>query len=45
MTITDQTSIGELAAAIPGSVRVCQRHGLDFCCGGRKPVVHAPLEA
>jgi regulator of cell morphogenesis and NO signaling len=36
MTITDLTSIGEIAAVLPSSVRVFQRHDIDFCCGGKR---------
>jgi regulator of cell morphogenesis and NO signaling len=35
MTITELTPVGEIAAAIPSSVRIFQRHGIDFCCGGK----------
>lgn len=38
MVITEQTTVGEIAAAIPSSVRVFQRHNIDFCCGGRTPL-------
>ena len=38
MTITETTSVAEVAAAMPASVRVFQRHGVDFCCGGKKPL-------
>ena len=38
MTITESTSVAEVAAALPASVRVFQRHGVDFCCGGKKPL-------
>ena len=38
MTITETTSVAEIAAAVPSSVRVFQRHGVDFCCGGKKPI-------
>ena len=38
MTITDQTTIADIAAAHPASVRVFQRHGVDFCCGGKRPL-------
>lgn len=36
MTITELTPIGDIAAALPSSVRVFQRHGIDFCCGGKR---------
>lgn len=36
MTITETTTIADIAAAVPSSVRVFQRHGIDFCCGGKK---------
>lgn len=36
MTITENTSVAEIAAAVPASVRVFERHGIDFCCGGKK---------
>lgn len=35
MSITETTTVGEIASALPASVRVFQRHGIDFCCGGR----------
>ena len=38
MVITEHTTVGDIAAAIPSSVRVFQRHGIDFCCGGRTPL-------
>jgi regulator of cell morphogenesis and NO signaling len=41
MTITEKTTIAEIAAALPSSVRVFQRHGIDFCCGGKKPIADA----
>jgi len=38
MTITETTTIADIASELPTSVRVFQRHGIDFCCGGRKPI-------
>ncbi len=38
MTITENTSVAEIAATLPASVRIFQRHGVDFCCGGKKPL-------
>jgi regulator of cell morphogenesis and NO signaling len=37
MTISDTTTVGEIAAALPSSVRLFQRQGIDFCCGGKTP--------
>jgi regulator of cell morphogenesis and NO signaling len=36
ITITDQTTVGEVAGSVPASVRVFQQFGIDFCCGGGK---------
>ena len=41
MTITEQTTVAEIAAALPSSVRVFQRHEIDFCCGGKTPLATA----
>jgi len=38
MTITETTTIADIASELPTSVRVFQRHGIDFCCGGQKPI-------
>jgi regulator of cell morphogenesis and NO signaling len=38
MTITENTCVAEIAAAVPASVRIFQRYGVDFCCGGKKPL-------
>jgi regulator of cell morphogenesis and NO signaling len=44
MTITETTTVAEIAAALPSSVRVFQRHGIDFCCGGKTPLATACRE-
>ncbi|OFW23794.1 MAG: iron-sulfur cluster repair di-iron protein [Acidobacteria bacterium RIFCSPLOWO2_02_FULL_59_13] len=44
MTITSKTTVGEIAKTIPTSVAVFQRHGIDFCCGGNKPLEEACQE-
>jgi regulator of cell morphogenesis and NO signaling len=41
MTITEHTPVSEIASTLPSSVRVFQRHGIDFCCGGGTPVGYA----
>lgn len=38
MSISPETLVGELAAAQPGSIRVFQSYGIDFCCGGKRPL-------
>jgi hypothetical protein len=38
VTITEATTVGDIAATVPSSVSVFQRHGIDFCFGGRTPL-------
>jgi regulator of cell morphogenesis and NO signaling len=38
MTIQAGTTVGTIAAEHPLSTRVFQRHGIDFCCGGGRPL-------
>jgi regulator of cell morphogenesis and NO signaling len=38
MNITPETQVGEIAARHPAAIRVFQRHGIDFCCGGKRPL-------
>lgn len=38
MNITKDTTVAEIAAALPSSVRVFERHHIDFCCGGKQPL-------
>jgi regulator of cell morphogenesis and NO signaling len=37
-TLTAELTVGELAARLPGSVRVFEKHQIDFCCGGTIPL-------
>jgi regulator of cell morphogenesis and NO signaling len=37
-SITRDSLVGEVAAAQPASVRVFQKYGIDFCCGGKRPL-------
>jgi len=41
MSITEQTTVGSVATEHPLSTRVFARHGIDFCCGGGKPLSEA----
>jgi len=36
--------VRDIALEIPASVRVFEQFGIDFCCGGRKPLVEACVE-
>jgi regulator of cell morphogenesis and NO signaling len=40
MTIATQT-VGEIALQQPMSIRVFERFGIEYCCGGRKPLAEA----
>jgi regulator of cell morphogenesis and NO signaling len=39
-----ETSLAELAVRHAAASRVFHRHGLDYCCGGRRPLVEACAE-
>jgi regulator of cell morphogenesis and NO signaling len=39
--ITTERTVGQTAAEFPASVRVFEKHGIDFCCGGKIPVAQA----
>lgn len=37
-TITFETTIGELVRAVPSRSRIFENLGIDYCCGGKKPL-------
>lgn len=37
----DQQTVGEIAASLPSAARVFHRHGIDFCCGGKRTLTDA----
>lgn len=37
-TITPETTVAEIATTTPATIRVFQRHHIDFCCGGKIPL-------
>lgn len=41
MNITAESKVGEIAAHHPMATKVFARHGIDFCCGGGKPLRQA----
>jgi regulator of cell morphogenesis and NO signaling len=38
MEITRTTQVGDLACQFPATIKVFQQRGIDFCCGGRRPL-------
>ncbi|HEY8055524.1 MAG TPA: iron-sulfur cluster repair di-iron protein [Terriglobales bacterium] len=42
--IDAERTVGELAVGAPGAARVFERAGIDFCCGGKKPLREACRE-
>ncbi len=38
MKIPNDAPVGKIAAEYPLATRVFARHGIDFCCGGGKPI-------
>ena len=45
MRIEPHVQVADVATAHPAAIRVFQRHGIDFCCGGKKPLRQACAEA
>lgn len=41
---TPQTTVRDIALEQPASIRVFERFGIDYCCGGRKPLAEACQE-
>ena len=41
MEITSETIVARIAAEAPATIRVFQRHQIDFCCGGPTPLGQA----
>ncbi len=42
--MTEQSTLGELAAGVPGAAKVFFRYGLDYCCGGKQTLAEACAE-
>ncbi|MGO4880929.1 MAG: iron-sulfur cluster repair di-iron protein [Bryobacteraceae bacterium] len=40
-TLTEERTVGEIAAELPASVRIFEKYGIDYCCGGRVPLAVA----
>ena len=41
MTITGSTLVADIATQNPATIKVFQRHRIDFCCGGKVPLDEA----
>ena len=41
MNIKTESRVGEIATTYPLATRVLSRHGIDYCCGGGKPLEEA----
>src|SRR5262249_13957287 len=41
MSIAAKATVAEIAVQHPTTVRVFERFGIDYCCGGRKPLEQA----
>ena len=41
MQLTRETTVGEIAAAEPASMRVFEALGIDYCCGGKRALADA----
>lgn len=39
--ITPQTTVGEIVRAMPARSRIFENLGIDYCCGGNKPLAEA----
>lgn len=40
-----ETSVGDIAADLPGAAEVFRRHGISFCCSGKLPLAEAARNA
>jgi regulator of cell morphogenesis and NO signaling len=44
MNIKEDVTVGGMAASEPDALQVFQKLGIDFCCGGKKPLAEALAE-
>jgi iron-sulfur cluster repair protein YtfE (RIC family) len=43
-TITPETTVGELVRALPARARIFEKLGVDYCCGGKRPLAEVCRE-
>lgn len=41
MNITKDSHVSAVATEMPATIRIFQEHGIDFCCGGKRPLAEA----
>jgi regulator of cell morphogenesis and NO signaling len=44
VVITQEKTVGEVVAQVPGAARVFEKYQIDYCCGGKHPVGSACRE-
>ena len=44
MRITTESTVADIATHAPATIRIFQRHHIDFCCGGRVPLASVCAE-
>jgi len=44
MEFTKDMHVSDAAASSPATIKVFQQHGIDFCCGGHRPIADACAE-
>ena len=45
MQFNDTRTVREIALEMPGATRIFEKMGIDYCCGGAKPITEACLAA
>jgi len=41
MDINTHSTVADVATNLPATIRVFQQNGIDFCCGGKRPIAEA----
>jgi regulator of cell morphogenesis and NO signaling len=44
VTITSDSRVSDVATDTPATIKIFQEHGIDFCCGGKRPIAEACAE-
>lgn len=45
MQFQESTTVGDVATSAPGSLKVFERYGIDYCCHGKRPLRQACAES